>query len=174
MANEIDRKPSAQGRRSDIPRTAGEVTMKELGLDDRRVAEWRDVRDAGEEVVEETIQTALKEGRTPTKTEILDAAKERKGKPRKRYVGQPFEEESQHDRDLRMLKGVWDGACESAQQAFLAIVASPIKSVAHASLSDGAARSVSPTSERAANPKRTRVLKLGPWKIPQGKPDKPT
>jgi hypothetical protein len=40
------------------------------GIDRRRVSEWRDIRDAGPEVVEEAIQDALSEGRAPTKTDI--------------------------------------------------------------------------------------------------------
>jgi hypothetical protein len=50
MADEIDAGPSAQGRRSDIPRDSGEVipTLPEIGVDDRRFAEWRDTRDAGQ------------------------------------------------------------------------------------------------------------------------------
>lgn len=69
MANEIDRQPNAQGRRSDIPRTSGEVepTYSDLGVTSQRVSEWRETRDAGPEVVEQAIQGALAEGRPPTK-----------------------------------------------------------------------------------------------------------
>jgi hypothetical protein len=54
MADEMERKPSARGRRSDIPRESGEVvpTVQELGISDQRLSEWRDVRDAGMPVVE--------------------------------------------------------------------------------------------------------------------------
>jgi hypothetical protein len=41
---------------SDIP-----ATFEDLGLDRRRVAEWREVRDAGAEVVERAIEVALSE-----------------------------------------------------------------------------------------------------------------
>lgn len=30
-----------------------------------------------------------------------------------------FTDEPEHDRDLRMLRGVWEGACDTAQKAFL-------------------------------------------------------
>ena len=50
--------------------------MTDLGIDRRRVAEWRIVRDAGEPVVETAITKALSEGRAPTKAEILETAKE--------------------------------------------------------------------------------------------------
>lgn len=46
------------------------ATYEDLGLDRRRVAEWREVRDAGEQAVEEAIQTALDEGRAPTKADV--------------------------------------------------------------------------------------------------------
>jgi ParB-like chromosome segregation protein Spo0J len=41
-----------------------------------------------------------------------------KKKRRPRYSSRAVEEEPQHDRDLRMLRGVCEGACVSAQQAF--------------------------------------------------------
>jgi phage N-6-adenine-methyltransferase len=68
MADELDKKPSAQGRRSDFVRTSDEVnpTLAELGLSRQRVDEWRELRDAGENVVEAAIQAALDEGRAPT------------------------------------------------------------------------------------------------------------
>jgi hypothetical protein len=37
-------------------------TSDSLGLDRRRVAEWRETRDAGEDVVEEAINEAIEEG----------------------------------------------------------------------------------------------------------------
>jgi phage N-6-adenine-methyltransferase len=45
-------------------------TFDDLGLDRRRLAEWREVRDAGEAVVEGAIEDALAEGRAPTKADI--------------------------------------------------------------------------------------------------------
>jgi len=76
MADEIDRGQAAgeiAGRGN--PQGSGVSTMGDLGIDNRRVAEWRELRDAGEEVVETAITTALAEGRAPTKKEILDTAK---------------------------------------------------------------------------------------------------
>ena len=80
MADEIDRGQSSGDiatknqpvsqyvQEPDIPVAA---TYEDLGLDRRRVAEWREVRDAGEEVVEQAIDTALAEGRPPTKADIV-------------------------------------------------------------------------------------------------------
>lgn len=76
MADEID---SGQAR-GEIARSGqhGEAvqTSDRLKLDRRRVAEWRDIRDAGEAVTETAIQRALLEGRAPTKSEILKAARQ--------------------------------------------------------------------------------------------------
>lgn len=75
MANEIDaaqerKEIRGPGRHSNSP------NLGELNLDSRRISEWREVRDAGEEVVERALNRAISEGRTPTKAEILAAAKD--------------------------------------------------------------------------------------------------
>jgi phage N-6-adenine-methyltransferase len=49
------------------------VTFDDLGIARQRVAEWRKIRDAGEEIVERAIQGALAEGRAPTKEDIKRA-----------------------------------------------------------------------------------------------------
>src|SRR5512134_1699762 len=87
MANELDWKPSAQGRRSDFVRTSDEVnpTLVELGLSRQRVAEWRDLRNAGEAVIDEAIQEALDEGRAPTNADIQRAVR---GHHRTRFTGE--------------------------------------------------------------------------------------
>jgi len=70
MANEAD---AAQAR-GELAKNGqhGEAVqgLDSLGLDRRRLSEWRDVRDAGEQVVEEAIRGALSEGRAPTKADI--------------------------------------------------------------------------------------------------------
>lgn len=77
MANEID----AAQERGDLPRRGQHAAhaqgsgMSDVGIDTRRIAEWRDTRDAGEEVVEAAIQGALAEGRAPTKSDIRKQAK---------------------------------------------------------------------------------------------------
>lgn len=70
MADEID----AGQKRGEIA-TSGQhggavQTSDSLDLDRRRVAEWRETRDAGPEIVEQAIQGALSEGRAPTKADI--------------------------------------------------------------------------------------------------------
>jgi phage N-6-adenine-methyltransferase len=51
------------------------ATYDELGLSRQRVAEWRELRDAGEPVIDEAIQEALAEGRAPTNADIQRAVK---------------------------------------------------------------------------------------------------
>lgn len=72
----------AEGVRS--PDTLPPATLDDLGFDRRRVAEWRDTRDAGEEVVEEAIEQALSEDRAPRKEDIRRAVEEAKAKRRER------------------------------------------------------------------------------------------
>jgi N6-adenosine-specific RNA methylase IME4 len=84
MADEIDRGQErgdvsvAGGDRQTIVRTSDNApaTFDDLDIDRRRVAEWREIRDAGESVVEAVIRRALDEGHAPTKALILEAAKE--------------------------------------------------------------------------------------------------
>lgn len=95
MANEADRAQDS----GELPQQGQHAShvqgsdMSAVGLDRRRLAEWRDVRDAGEEVVDQTIAKALDEGRAPTKAEIVEAAnrikrekKQKKKQERKAHV----------------------------------------------------------------------------------------
>jgi phage N-6-adenine-methyltransferase len=79
MADEIDRgQANGQVARASDGRpesvrgsdTSAPITYESLGIDRRRVAEWREIRDAGSEAVEQAIQGALSEGRAPTKSDI--------------------------------------------------------------------------------------------------------
>jgi hypothetical protein len=66
MADELDEKPSAQGRRTDLVPNGNEVapTIGELGLSRRKVHEWRQLRDAGgEPLVESIVKGALARAR---------------------------------------------------------------------------------------------------------------
>jgi hypothetical protein len=70
MADEAD---AAQAR-GELARAGqhGEAvqTSDSLGLDRRRLAEWRSVRDAGPEAVEAAIAEALQDDRAPTKADV--------------------------------------------------------------------------------------------------------
>jgi hypothetical protein len=63
MADELDKNPPKEGRPPKTVRALDSLNFDDLGLDRRRVSEWRETRDAGEEAVEEAIQGALSEGR---------------------------------------------------------------------------------------------------------------
>ena len=69
MADEIDRGQASgelakQGRPEE--NRQGSAVYSDLGIDHRRVSEWREIRDAGPEAVEQAINGALAEGRAPT------------------------------------------------------------------------------------------------------------
>lgn len=96
MANEID---AARGR-GELARVGDFVanqwgvrdadtppaTLEELGLSRQRIAEWRDLRDAGETVIDDAIEEALNEGRAPTHADIQRAVK--CGHHRTRFTGE--------------------------------------------------------------------------------------
>lgn len=86
MADEID---AAQARGEVVggcdgrpisartPGTSAPATYDELGVTSQRVAEWRELRNAGEDVVDQAIQTALGENRAPTNADIERAVRGR-------------------------------------------------------------------------------------------------
>lgn len=81
MANEIDRgraEGDLVGSHGGKP-SEDRAVLEDIGVSRQRVSEWRDLRDAGPDVVETTIGKALSEGRAPTKSEILKAAQEIRG-----------------------------------------------------------------------------------------------
>lgn len=74
MADEIDRgqaegQLATKGQRANV-RSPDISEYEDLGISRQRVSDWRSVRDAGEEVVETAIDSALAEGRAPTKADI--------------------------------------------------------------------------------------------------------
>lgn len=82
MADEIDAGQArgeiagrGQGKNADRNVQAADISFDDLGVARQRVQEWREIRDAGEEAIEEAISAALAEDRTPTKAEVLRAAK---------------------------------------------------------------------------------------------------
>jgi len=82
MANEYDAaqergEVATVGKRSQAERLVeAPPSASDLGLSRKDIYTARQIRDAGEPVVERTIQQALNEGRAPTKSEILAAARE--------------------------------------------------------------------------------------------------
>jgi len=77
MADEIDAgqergelAKSGEGRSARV-RDADASTYEELGLTRQRVHDFRKVRDAGQEAVDQVIDRAVSEGRAPSKAEIM-------------------------------------------------------------------------------------------------------
>jgi hypothetical protein len=98
------------------------VSAEDIGLTHKDIHEARIIRDAEQDepgIVRRALDEALDAGEEPTRAKVNKAVKA------KRTRGPRFEapQESQHDRDLRALIGVWDSACETARQEFLETVA---------------------------------------------------
>ncbi len=96
MANEIDRAQSNNEIAVAGSRNPESSTYSELGISRQRVQEWREVRDAGEAVVDGVISNALSEGRAPTRAEILKAAQE----IRKEKLGQKAQKRAEKEERL--------------------------------------------------------------------------
>lgn len=103
------------------------ATVKDLGLTRKQVHEAREIRDAEEVdpgIVSRTLNEAVDAGEEPTRAKVKRAVKD-KTKRKRHYARRQDPNcptETQHDRDLRMLIGVWDAACDTARQAFLSHV----------------------------------------------------
>lgn len=83
----------------------------------RILHEARQVRDAEQAtpgIVRRVLDEALDAGEEPTRAKVRRAIK-----PRGHRI---IVEETQHDRDLRMLLGIWEAACDTARAEFLRTV----------------------------------------------------
>jgi hypothetical protein len=132
LADEYDaaqaRGEIAKGRPKSIPEqntfqpTAKDISPKFTAeIHEARII--RDAEEASPGVVREALDQALKSGEEPTKARVRRAVLKvaKKKKPNRKPKHQP-PQESQHDRDLRMLLGVWEATCESARKEFLKTV----------------------------------------------------
>jgi hypothetical protein len=92
LATEVDRAQErgevarASGDRASISRSSGNgdlasqpASIEDIGVSTQRLSEWREVCDAGEEVVEAAIEGALGEGRAPTQADIRRAVRGTQG-----------------------------------------------------------------------------------------------
>lgn len=112
-----------QGKRDvpeqNIPSTA------DLGLSRKGIHEARIIRDAEEAspgIVRRVLDDAIEAGEEPTRAKVQRAVKAKSKRKRHARPVPSTMKDSQHDRDLRMLLGVWEAACQSARDAFLEIV----------------------------------------------------
>jgi hypothetical protein len=96
MAREIDAarergevQTAGGDRKSIIVRTSDNApaSITDLGLDRRRVAEWRDLADAGEDAVDEAIETASRSAKESGRRRHLASPANENGRP----GGRPFQ-----------------------------------------------------------------------------------
>lgn len=123
LADEYD----AAQERGEISRqgahvSVGNMKTEDLGISRKQIHEGREIRDAevaDPGIVRRALDEAIDAGDEPTRARVNRAVKEKS--KRKRHARPVLNNptETQHDRDLRMLLGVWEAACESARAAFL-------------------------------------------------------
>lgn len=130
LADEYD----AAQERGEVGKAGGDRKIKipdrnfeTTGVPPKELHEARQVRDAEQSdpgIVRRTLDEALDAGEEPTRAKVKRAVKAKSKRTRKPrgYHSAPAVEETQHDRDLRMLLGMWDAACDSARQEFLQII----------------------------------------------------
>lgn len=98
----------------------------DIGLSRTDIHESRMIRDVEKEspgIIRKALDKMLESGEEPTKAKVrrvVMKAPKKKTPNRKPKYTEP--EETQHDRDLRMLLGVWEVACVSSREAFLEVV----------------------------------------------------
>lgn len=103
----------------------GKPTTADIGLSRKIIHEAREIRDAEESdpgIVRRTLDEAIEAGEEPTRSKVKAAVKAKSKRTRGPRFCPDTEKESQHSRDLRMLLGLWEAACESARAEFLKIV----------------------------------------------------
>lgn len=112
-----------KGGGSTVPNGNGKGTAADLGLSNKQVHEAREVRDAEEidpGIVRRTLDDALDARQEPTRAKVKRAVRAKAKRATRRPNGHRNKVvETQHDRDLRALLGIWESACESARTEFL-------------------------------------------------------
>jgi hypothetical protein len=108
---------------SRIPKQSSGPTAADIGISTKSIHEARELRDAEEAdpgIVRRVLDEAVDAGEEPTRAKVKRAVKAKS----KRTRGPRFNpgSEDPHDRDLRMLLGVWEATCQSARDAFLKTV----------------------------------------------------
>lgn len=98
------------------------ATLADLGISKTQIHEAREIRDAEQEdpgIVRRVLNDALDAAEEPTRAKVKKAVKAKS--KRKRHAKPDFNSvsDTQHDRDLRALLGMWEAACESAREEFL-------------------------------------------------------
>lgn len=116
--------PHGGQRKRDVP-NENIPSASQIGLSRKQIYEARSIRDAEDAdpgIVSRTLQEAVEAGQEPTRAKVNRAIKTKSKRHHQPRQNHNSPSESQHDRDLRMLLGVWESACESARQEFIATV----------------------------------------------------
>lgn len=100
-------------------------TAADVGLTPKQIHEAREIRDAEQAepgIVRRALDATIARGEEPTRASVKRVVKDKS--KRKRHARPVLNDpkESQHDRDLRMLLGVWESACETAREKFLELI----------------------------------------------------
>lgn len=115
-ANGGARNFSVPDENSELP-SASDIGLSRKAIHEARII--RDAEDADPGIVRRTLDEALDAGEEPTRAKVTRAALAKSKRRRHARPNFNSSEETQHDRDLRMLLGVWHAACESARAEFL-------------------------------------------------------
>lgn len=115
-------KANGGDRVSTVSKQNSAPAAADLGISRKQIHEAREIRDAEDTdpgIVRRVLDEAIDAGEEPTRAAVKRAVREKS--KRKRHARPVLNDpkETQHDRDLQMLLGVWDAACESARAAFL-------------------------------------------------------
>jgi hypothetical protein len=105
------------------------ATAADIGLSRLEIHEARELRDAEAAdpgIVRRTVEEAVTAGKGPTKAKVRRAVKKvtarSKSKPKKKAAPKkataPVPQETQHERDLRVLITLWTVSCDSAREEF--------------------------------------------------------
>jgi hypothetical protein len=105
------------------------ATAADIGLSRLEIHEARELRDAEAAdpgIVRRTVEEAVTAGKEPTKAKLRRAVKKvtmrGKSKPKKKAASKkataPVPQETQHERDLRVLISLWTASCDSAREEF--------------------------------------------------------
>jgi len=123
---EVAKRSDGTAIRDHVPGENKVATVADVGMSRKDIHEARIIRDAEKEnpgIIRQALDKMLESGEEPTKAEVRRAVlKASKRKKHTRGARFSAPQESQHDRDLRALLGVWESSCESARSAFLETV----------------------------------------------------
>lgn len=108
-----------------VPERNAKPKAADIGLSRKAVHEAREIRDAEQAepgIVRRALDSIVDAGDEPTRAKINRVVKAKSKRTRGPRHNHNASAESQHDRDLRALLGVWESCCDSARQEFLKLI----------------------------------------------------